>query len=634
MDPLTGVGLAACVVQLVTFGIQTVKTCQQVYDRGSVSELSNLDDTSGHLARLSNSLQQSLQGSSKGSQGLSGDEKDLVDLGRKCQDCAEKLQNKLRKLQTQRRTSILVAVKQGVRAIWKKNSIDKLHKELQAYQSILETSLLFKLSVHGVLIQDCSQRFDIRGLRNDESFARLDKSLQHVIACLAESQTSLAALVVQESDETRLCITTQGDRIENLHRYEQIIHSLSYDSIDARQEQVDRQFDGIKNSYDWIFDEPRKDRVDDTPLWDDFARWLKSGHGLYWINGKAGSGKSTLMNHICTHTRRLELLREWCTTPQLLTPAFFFWNSGNHFQKSIDGLLRSLLHQMLTQYRDLLRCLGNEPSDEFEGPINTVIKMITDLADQTHVKVCVSSRPLLVFERAFGGKQGLSLEDLTFDVIREYAEDKLSKLIQERVSLDESERYQAQDLLDGIVRQANGVFLWVVVAIKDVREGLQEAASMNELSRMIKSLPSELEELYIRILSRIKPVYKRDAVRYLQLVLHSDVQGYLRYDRFDMNLCTLYFSHLQIAMGDTPFVHKEISTSELLAACATLKTRLLSHTAGLLELKLGSPRSDVYRRHCKKQIFDQLLFSEVNFFNKTVQDFLFGNAEFKSSLAP
>lgn len=166
--------------------------------------------------------------------------------------------------------------------------------------------------------------------------------------------------MVQELGETRLCINTQVGSLKKLHiddrQYDDIVKSLSYFEIYSRQQQVDRQFDGITNSYDWIFDEPRRHWSDDTPLWDDFARWLKSGHGLYWINGKAGSGKSTLMNHIYTHKRRLELLREWCSTPQLLTPAFFFWNSGKSLQKSVDGLLRSLLHQMLTQYRELIGC--------------------------------------------------------------------------------------------------------------------------------------------------------------------------------------------------------------------------------------------------------------------------------------
>ena len=85
--------------------------------------------------------------------------------------------------------------------------------------------------------------------------------------------------------------------------------------------------------------------------------------------------------------------------------------------------------------------------------------MIADLADQIHVKVCVSSRPLLAFEKAFSGKPSLKLQELTFNSIRKYAEDKLSRLIQERVLLDKDDGHQIQDLLTRIVWQANGVFL-------------------------------------------------------------------------------------------------------------------------------------------------------------------------------
>lgn len=31
---------------------------------------------------------------------------------------------------------------------------------------------------------------------------------------------------------------------------------------------------------------------------DSIAEWLESGSGVYWISGKAGSGKSTLMKHL------------------------------------------------------------------------------------------------------------------------------------------------------------------------------------------------------------------------------------------------------------------------------------------------------------------------------------------------
>ena len=205
----------------------------------------------------------------------------------------------------------------------------------------------------------------MQSLQNDKSFANLNNSLQHIITCLANAQTSLNDLVIRESAQTRHCITTQIERVERLHiddrRYEKILESLFYPDISSRQEQVDDQFDGIKNSYDWIFEEPPIRKLGPYHhgyWWDDFARWLRVGHGVYWINGKAGSGKSTLMNCICNHSRRLELLGEWCSSRRLLTPAFFFWNAGTRLQKSIDGLLRSLVYQMLKECRELVGCFG------------------------------------------------------------------------------------------------------------------------------------------------------------------------------------------------------------------------------------------------------------------------------------
>lgn len=177
--------------------------------------------------------------------------------------------------------------------------------------------------------------------------------------------------MVQESEETRQYITAQINRVERVHLdsrwYEEITRSLFYPDIYSRQEMVDSEFDGIKNSYDWIFDKPQTRRLgsfdkgspqNQTRQWDDFAHWLRSGHGVYWINGKAGSGKSTLMNYIRDDSRTLVLLEEWCSNRRLLTPTFFFWNAGTRLQKSIDGLLRSLVYQMLRECPELIGCLS------------------------------------------------------------------------------------------------------------------------------------------------------------------------------------------------------------------------------------------------------------------------------------
>ena len=145
MDPITGIGLAASVIQLLTFSIDAVKTYREVYQKGSVSDYSNLDYTTNHLADLTNSLQQSLQSSSTGSRALTREEKDLAELARRCEDCAKTLQKELDKLQTQSDASTLKAVRLTARAVWKKSTIDKINEQLKAYQSTLETSLLSRL---------------------------------------------------------------------------------------------------------------------------------------------------------------------------------------------------------------------------------------------------------------------------------------------------------------------------------------------------------------------------------------------------------------------------------------------------------------------------------------------------------
>jgi len=146
MDPVTGIGLVASVVQLVTFGIGTVSTIREVYQRGSVSSYDDVDYTPNHLSKLTGSLQHSLQSCHTHSSALTKDEKDLIDLGRKCEECAHKLQHELRKLNSQPRSSLLAATRITARAIWKRLKIDEISKQLATYKSTLETSLLQRLT--------------------------------------------------------------------------------------------------------------------------------------------------------------------------------------------------------------------------------------------------------------------------------------------------------------------------------------------------------------------------------------------------------------------------------------------------------------------------------------------------------
>lgn len=218
-------------------------------------------------------------------------------------------------------------------------------------------------------MQTSSQRFDAQTLTTTESFAKLNQNLRHVISSLASSQTSLDTLVKQESNQTRQQIDTQVARLEQFHIdgtfSKDLIKSLFYPEISSRQEQVASEFYGFENSYEWVFEEPTMKRRFNNQFeksqrrlqWASFPEWLRSGSNVYWMNGKAGSGKSTLMNYICDHKRKEELLTQWSAKRRLLTPKFFFWSAGVYLQKTINGLLRSIIYQMLIECRELIACL-------------------------------------------------------------------------------------------------------------------------------------------------------------------------------------------------------------------------------------------------------------------------------------
>ncbi|KAF6240493.1 hypothetical protein HO173_001161 [Letharia columbiana] len=47
-------------------------------------------------------------------------------------------------------------------------------------------------------------------------------------------------------------------------------------------------------TFEWMFEEPK---AETKPLpWTNFVEWLRHGDGIYWVNGKAGSGMTIFMN--------------------------------------------------------------------------------------------------------------------------------------------------------------------------------------------------------------------------------------------------------------------------------------------------------------------------------------------------
>jgi DNA replication protein DnaC len=73
-----------------------------------------------------------------------------------------------------------------------------------------------------------------------------------------------------------------------------------------------------------------------------FVTWLRTGNDVFWISGKPGSGKSTLMRFLAHNSRTKSVLQSQYAGAMIL--AAFIWSAGSSTQRSQKTLFGSLLH--------------------------------------------------------------------------------------------------------------------------------------------------------------------------------------------------------------------------------------------------------------------------------------------------
>jgi|SRR3569833_113998 len=183
MEPLIAFSLACNVMQVISFGHDTVSACKLVYQSGSPLSHSSLDEATRLLTELLSSLTHELK---KLPMPLNRGDMLLADVARKCTEAMRDLRDEVNFL-TENRKDILSVLRVATKAAWRKRRLERLEKNLGDWRQIMETSILAQLSL----------KAQTSAIEQQEGFDRLDvgRSSRFVSVYRASFQTIIGGSV-------------------------------------------------------------------------------------------------------------------------------------------------------------------------------------------------------------------------------------------------------------------------------------------------------------------------------------------------------------------------------------------------------------------------------------------------------
>lgn len=428
---------------------------------------------------------------------------------------------------------------------------------------------------------------------------------------------------------------------------EKFLETLRFDSIDDRYNSIATAH---QDTLRWVLTPGSHQESS----WHDFPSWLESTtrqYTMYWVAGKPGSGKSTLMRYLADSDLETIMQRSWGGSQPVRLLKCFFWNPGTTMQKSMEGLLRTLLYQALCDQdisEDLFQEIAparwhsfmydlkprerwtvSELSLVFHNAVSAVSKqhsllMFVDGLDEfgtdraeredlvnvflgmhniPNVKMCLSSRPWNEFKDPLGKSPGLKLEDLTRDDMRGFVQAELgsSRAIEDLAQVAPDE---VSDLQEQLSSKADGVFLWLHLVTRRLKTAAQDGSSLRKLFEMLDHIPPDLDDFFQDMLRRIPDHDRVQASRIFQIVLDSHM-GSLP------SLMTL------------SFVDEDVSDFALLNAVKLeRRTHILTRIVAF-KRRLNSQCMDLLICGAEKHLSGyQWETTRVEYLHRTVKDFL------------
>ncbi|PVH79590.1 hypothetical protein DL98DRAFT_420136, partial [Cadophora sp. DSE1049] len=537
IEVLAAIALAGNILEFTRLGISLLNDTRELYKsaKGSLSVNDQLELITIDLEAFVAKLRESNPGTSI--------ENSFQALLTETQGVAKQLLDRLEGLKSKdSRGRKWESFRKAIKGAWTRDEIEELTKKLSRFKDALILSSLLentvRMKTQAAFVEGIQDQMDTLVLLVRRNYEARSDEHHH-------ARRTIAQEIAGETNEitARFEMLSVSEVHERKLRHDidtAIIQNLAYSSMTERYENITEAF---PKTFDWIF-EPS---TGVQPKWSNFSEWLKTGSGIYWIAGKAGSGKSTLMRYIYEDERTRDYLKSWAkssgNSPReapLSVATFFFWLSGTPMQKSEIGLLRALLHQVLSscpqlgsvafpdiwsknysnaidgvssdwinalplkRLRSALQRVAQQTKmpvkifflvdglDEFVGDHEELATLFKLISQSSMIKICVSSRPWIIFEQIYGLRPSLRLQDLTEGDISYYVNSKFDSSVPfQRLR---SIQPEIADLLrDEVIEKAEGVFLWVQIVVDSLLTGIRNEDDMAILRQRLTAMPPKLE---------------------------------------------------------------------------------------------------------------------------------------------
>jgi len=293
------------------------------------------------------------------------------------------------------------------------------------------------------------------------------------------------------------------------------METLSFARMDNRQANIRKAYG---TTCRWILDKP------------EYIRWRNADltpehNGFFWIKSKPGAGKSTLMKFFVGSAAK--------QLPNDHVISFFFNARGESLERSLEGLYRGLLHQLLTAVPrlqevinaqemlnlshqawplDRLKTIFSEAVAELgqdrvtcfidaldecpDSEIRDMIEFFEELGESTAeedigLRVCFSSRhyPQITMKKCLpmvlDGQEG--------------HENDIAKYVQSKLKVRGK---TAEEVRAAVQGKAKGIFMWVVLVVRILNEESDRGSNSTKLGKCLDRIPAELHDLFQDILQR------------------------------------------------------------------------------------------------------------------------------------